>query len=370
MRILHTGDLHLGRAYQKQEQEDKQVAKRYRKARMEALQNVIRAANDQRCDYVVIAGDLYDSRTVSAALQKEVCDLLGECNCPVFVLPGNHDFWEGEEDRFWGKFQDLAMENTILLTKQQPVEMGETIFYPCACTDRYSEGNALGWLQERAERDPKKLNIGIAHGALEGLSFDREKRYYYMTQDQLSHCGMDLWLIGHTHMPYPEQEYIKNQKVFNAGTPQQTDIADNAEGSAFLIEVDAERQITAKRIHTGVIRFARKEITLRHGDLLKDVLLDAAREYDKSNTTLRLVLSGVALEEDYQTRQKWYDQLAADFLKLEIRDEELRQEITQEMIDRETMEGTLENTLLKRYLQKPELLDLAYGLVKWCMKEG
>ena len=45
---------------------------------------------------------------------------------------------------------------------------------------------------------------------------------------------------------------------------------------------------------------------------------------------------------------------------------ELQKEITQEMIDAETLEDSVENKLLKMYAEKPEILNLAYELVRKC----
>lgn len=77
IKILHTADLHIGREYKRQEQENIEIAKRYRRARVEALENIVRIANQENCDYLVIAGDLYDKKDISLTLQKEVCSILG-----------------------------------------------------------------------------------------------------------------------------------------------------------------------------------------------------------------------------------------------------------------------------------------------------
>lgn len=369
LKILHTGDLHLGREYQKLAQIDPYAAKRCQEARIEALEKVVCLADEEKCDFLVIAGDLYDSKSISAELQKEVCNLLSNCACPVLVLPGNHDYYEGEGDKLWRRFQEYAGENTILLAESRQVEMENVVFYPCPCLDRYSESNALDWVKEQTTRDPGKIHIGLAHGAIEGLSFDREKRYYYMTQEELEKGKMDLWLIGHTHVPWPEQEIIRDQHIFNAGTHQQTDVADHSEGTVFLIEVAEDKRITARRVHTGVISFVQRGIKLQHRESLASALKTAGESLDQPNTFLRLSVSGLVTAEDYQNRYSFYETAGENFLRLEVLDGELRREITEEMIDRETMEGTLENRLLKRLSQEPELLNLAWDLIQQC-EEG
>lgn len=398
IKILHTGDLHIGREYKKQEQDNREIAKRYRQARLEALENIVQIANEEKCDYLIIAGDLYDKKDISLSLQKEVCSILNGYEGTVLVLPGNHDYYEGEDDKLWSRFLELAGENVILVRENKEIEMGEICFYPCICHDRYSQENALGWLQgekncrENMEQNGRlsgreQIRIGIAHGALEGLSYDKERKYYYMTKAELESCQMDLWLIGHTHMPYPNQEEMIGECILNAGTHQQTDIADHAEGSVFLIELPVENskereqiseriiskdsgnfsgKIHVRKIPTAVLHFEKREINLAHGEHLQEKIEKSIQGMERENTTLRMIIFGTALEEEYEQRQSIYRSYEEQFLKFEVQDFELQQEITREKIAKETLEGSLENQLLMKYLDEPELLNLAFELVKSC----
>ena len=142
LKLLHTGDLHLGRGYQKQEQENPALARRYREARLEALEAVIRLAGEERCDALVIAGDVFDTHTLNPGLVQTVAQLLSGCACPVVVLPGNHDYCEGGEDRLWNRFRECAGENTLLLTEPTPTEVGvgsvsSRVFSPAHSRNRF-----------------------------------------------------------------------------------------------------------------------------------------------------------------------------------------------------------------------------------------
>lgn len=369
IRILHTGDIHLGRAYHRQSQTDPTAAARCHNARLEALQNVIILASQKHCDFLVIAGDLFDNKSVSVQLQKQTASILADCACPVLILPGNHDYYEGANDALWSKFMQFAGDNTVLCTEQHPLEMGNVIFYPCACTDRYSSGNALGWVKAWSACQSTSIHVGLAHGALEGLSCDTEKRYYSMTRCELESCPMDVWLLGHTHIPSPNQDVITGQRIFNAGTPQQTDIANNTDGSVFLIEVDDAKNITARKYTTGIIHFDMLHLTLQHGQSLQTLIETAVNPYDKPDTLLRLEITGIASTEDFQMRETIYNVFRQQFLSFVVIDSALQQEITSAMIETETIDGSVENRLLKQYIGQPDLLNLAYALVKECKGE-
>ena len=366
MKILHTGDLHLGREYKTV---DSAVAEVYRQARLDALDNIIRIAGNESCDYIVIAGDLFDSHNPPALLVNTVCEALNKSPCPMMIIPGNHDYCQ-KDDNLWAKVKLTVDDTKIKILDQCEIyDTGDVVFYPCPCNDRYCDQNQLAWLKANRTRDSKRFNIGIAHGAIEGLSFDSAGKYYFMGMRELEGLGMDLWLIGHTHIPYPAEETIRGQHIFNAGTHQQTDISDNSEGSVFVIDIDDNKVVTARKIHTGTIFFIRKELILVHGKSLQETLKKVVDSLsDPKYTTLRLMISGIAPAEEYVNREKIYDIISKDVLFFDPKDFDLQPEFTAEMIDAETTEGTPENTLLKGYLNNPELLNLAMDLVRSCKK--
>ena len=85
MRILHTGDWHLGRT----------LEGRSRLAEQEAfLDELVRLADDQQADLILMAGDVYDSVNPPAAAEQLFYDgaaRLTEGGRPLVVIAGNHD---------------------------------------------------------------------------------------------------------------------------------------------------------------------------------------------------------------------------------------------------------------------------------------
>ncbi|KKO51529.1 exonuclease SbcCD subunit D [Paenibacillus sp. DMB20] len=85
MRILHTGDWHLGRT----------LEGRSRLAEQEAfLDELVKMADDQQADLILMAGDVYDSVNPPAAAEQLFYDAaarLTEGGRPLVVIAGNHD---------------------------------------------------------------------------------------------------------------------------------------------------------------------------------------------------------------------------------------------------------------------------------------
>lgn len=363
-RILLTGDLHLGRGYQK---EEASVSKKISDARIVALENIIKVGNNESCDYVVIAGDLYDKLTgITSELHKQVCDILDRFSGEsILILPGNHDFYDEKTDKLWVEFEKYSGSNVRLFKKNEKWQDGNIVFYPCICNSKWSKDNSLGWVKEDRIRDDSLLHIGIAHGAVEGLSYDKKQEYYYMTNKELADCKMDVWLIGHMHITYPQVfDSTSNNRVFNAGTHQQTDISDNSNSVVLILDISSDKKIAAKAIKTGVIDFVKRSVNIKHGESLVDKL--EFKDIDATKTSLRVEISGIAKAEEYDNRGQIYEDVRSKYLKAEFFDSNLRKEITAEMINKETLEGTLINQLLHKYADDMELLNLAYDLVDKC----
>ena len=86
MRILHTGDWHIGAKTDDLDRFEEQKL---------ALQQVVQIAKDKAVDMVIIAGDIYDSLIPSAEDEKlfyrTVTELSNNGNTAVIAIAGNHD---------------------------------------------------------------------------------------------------------------------------------------------------------------------------------------------------------------------------------------------------------------------------------------
>ncbi len=113
----------------------------------------------------------------------------------------------------------------LFLQFPKPYPLGaydlDACLYPGPCGSIHSKENAVGWVRG-VTRDPGvKHHIGIAHGSLEGISPDFNGDYYPMRPAELMETGLDLWLLGHTHLRYPESPG-KKDRIFLPGVPNRT----------------------------------------------------------------------------------------------------------------------------------------------------
>lgn len=362
MKIFHIADLHLGRTFRNLPEAQDTLSK----ARYETLQKTIDKANELGADIFVIAGDLFDRTSMNVGdIQKAVRAINQFAGEVVLVLPGNHDYITADS-QLWDRFKKEAEEHVLVLDKKESLELSVfdlgIVVYPAPCHAKHSADHAIGWVEE-VEKDPNALHIGIAHGSIEGVSPDFDQRYFPMSIHELEQSGADLWLMGHTHITWPEQP-DKRDIIFNPGTPEPDGFSCNHEGRAFLHNIGEDKEITTEIISTGTYRFV--QVTEQISST-KDVqnLVEQFSEDSWQQAVVELDVSGKLEEEAFETWQESRSQIRDSVLELRLDDTEVRRKVTSEQIQKEFSEGSFPEQLLSSFSEdEEEELQMAYELIK------
>jgi len=167
-----------------------------------------------------------------------------------------------------------------------------------------------------------------------------------MLRRELLEAGVQLWLLGHTHVRYPAAPGSR-EMIFNPGTPEPDGMNCAHEGSAWLLDLDDAGAVSAKALATGSIRFVDR--TVRVSDAAG--LERAERELEgpqAARTVLRLRLEGRVPGDVRASLGALQARLKERFLSLDLRTDDLREEITAELIDREYPSGSFPHVLLRR----------------------
>lgn len=370
LKIFVTGDNHIGKKYSDHPKKEKIISER-----IEALTRMVKEANREKCGLFAVTGDLFDRvNNIAKKDIKAVVSALSEFEGSVAVIPGNHDYYE-KNSELWEEFKLNAQEygSIILMTEYKPYEfdMGAVI-YPAFCDKKHSDPgeNRLDWIK-KLSFDSGKYHIGMAHGTVEGESPGSEGKYFVMTREELYKIPVDLWLIGHTHVPFPllsEEFSGTREKIFNAGTHVQTDVSNNAEGQCFILEIDNEKNVRAKKFISGDLRFYRIDVDVTAGNMervLNEKLKDCG-----DNSVVEIILRGTASEEEYNDRAEIIANAAGRFLEFKgYSDSALSMLITKERIEKEFAENSFAAGLLTELLADPKETQLLYDLITGKNKE-
>jgi DNA repair protein SbcD/Mre11 len=365
MRIFLTSDVHLGLKFAGYPSAQEKLIE----ARFEALKRCVDIANEQDCELFVVGGDLFDRVSVAKGDIQRAADILGDFQGRlVAILPGNHDFITQRHDGLWAIFKGFADNNVLVLESSKPYTLKpydlDATLYAAPCYSKHSAENSIGWIRKIEKDEEVQFHIGIAHGSLEGLSPDFNKDYYPMTESDLLSCGLDLWLMGHTHIPYPAIPGPKS-KIFYPGTPEPDGFDCGHEGKSLLIEIAEDKRITANFVSTGSYRFVHKEVEIGAWKDAEEILAKYSDPAHR-NTLLKLKMKGRLPEEEYQKLGLIRDDLEKKLTLFQFDPTEVTIKITPDVIDREFTEHSFPYRLLKRLAESRdfEALQAAYEVIR------
>jgi exonuclease SbcD len=317
----------------------------------------------------VVGGDLFDRVSVVKNDIQRAADILGDFQGRlVAVLPGNHDFITQRPDGLWAIFKGFADNNVLVLESSRPYPLKpydlDSTLYAAPCHSKHSPENNIGWIREIEKDEEVRFHIGIAHGSLEGLSPDFNKDYYPMTESELVSCGLDLWLMGHTHIPYPAIPGSKS-KVFYPGTPEPDGFDCDHEGKGLFIEIDEDKVVKANFVSTGAYRFVHEEAEISSWKDAEEILAKYS-EPTHGNTLLKLKMKGRLPEEEYRKLSLIRDDLERKITLFQLDSTEVTIKITPDVIDREFTDQSFPYRLLKGLAETQdfEALQVAYEYIK------
>lgn len=368
MKIFLTGDNHLGLKYSNHKNSKILVNER-----VITFENMVKVANEEECSLFVIAGDLYENtKGIPKKDMKTLLDILGEFDGTVVILPGNHDYYD-KEKQVWKYMEELlpSYDNVLLLNEYRPYTLElddkETIIYPAFCMSKHSKPgeNNLGWIKQQEMPEDDIIRIGIAHGAVEGETIDNESSYFLMNRKELNDINVDCWLLGHTHVPFPNNlstdEFVDSGKIFNAGTHVQTDVSCNTEGLCFVIDIDNCKKVRAKKIESGKLHFYRKNINVT-GKSLSEALEELKSIDDYS--VVDVILSGALDEDDYNNRDEIIEKYIGRFIEGTYNDYNISKMISLQLVEKEFAETSFSYAMLSDLLDEPKEAQLVYELLQ------
>jgi exonuclease SbcD len=365
MKIFLTSDVHLGMKFAGYPG----IQDRLVKARFDALHRCVEEANRSNCDAFIIAGDLFDRVTIAKKDIQKAAAILGEFEGKLTaVLPGNHDYVTPGQEGMWDSFKSYSDNNILILDSCERYPLKhydlDCDLYGAPCFSKHSSKNQIGWIKEEPKGEDVSLHIGVAHGSLEGLSIDFNQDYYPMNEMELKACGLDLWLMGHTHKPFPDKAGSKNS-IFYPGTPEPDGFDCMHSGGAMILDIDDQKKIKTTYISTGAFLFAHE-----YGEVKKirdlDHWLETYLDSQHKNTLLKLKIKGRLKSDEFdalpEIQQRFKNHLS--YFKLDMAD--LSKKIDPDEIDRFFSAQSFPHRLLSAFVESKdhEALQITFDLLQ------
>ena len=367
IKIFHTADLHLGMRFAGySDVQDELINARY-----ETLENMVELANQESCTLFVMAGDLFDRTTLNVKDISRAARVLNEFNGElIIILPGNHDYYT-HDSKLWNEFSKHAGDRVLILKNPDIYDLNKyhlkIKIYAAPCSAKHSSENMIKWVNSRKNSENDSIKIGLAHGSLEGVSPDFDKTYYPMTRKELESSGLDLWLLGHTHLPWPENP-DKNSRILIPGTPEPDGFDCNHQGSAFIIDLESSSDMKVQKVSTGKYRFSINQASLYDDNDITSMKQKYTGD-EFNNVVLRLILKGRLRKEELDRVEESIGLINNNVLLLQTVKDELQESITSDLINSKFTENSFPHQLLFSLLEEKEEISSksfqkAYDLIR------
>jgi len=362
--FVHAADLHLDSPFTGISGIDSELGERLAKATFQAYEAVIELCIEEEVDFLLIAGDVYDSADKSLYAQVrfiEGLQKLETTGIQVFICHGNHDPLDG-----WSA--SLKWPGNVHIMRGDGAEVvefkkeGETTAFVVGMSypTRHIMKNLVKDFPRKDDNWP--FTIGLLHCSVG--SNPEHDTYAPCTLQDLRELRYDYWALGHIHTPYIVCK--EAPVVIYPGNPQGRNPGEIGARGCFVVDVSSGGAISTRFTETDSVRWYIREISIEglenEGELIESLQsqLDDIRENSEGRSAIcRLILKGRGPLHP-TLREKGF---LEDLLHL-LREDEIRgrQFVWVERIEDETLFPIERELLLKREDFVGELVKIVEGL--------
>mgnify|MGYP000858736260 CR=1 FL=1 len=203
IKFVHTGDIHLGLQFNNVSF-DRETAVTRRTELWSTFQRVIEYTKNNNMDFLLIAGDLFESKYFTLGDMKRLKDIFTDAiDVNIIIVAGNHDYLSDNS-----LYNKVEWSNNVFIFKGDGIQ---EIDFPELNTTIY------GYSWDRVEikdnqlfydydfNSPRKNKILVIHGEISSNS-----NYLPLDKQSLNNLDLDYIALGHIHKP----EIISNKMAY------------------------------------------------------------------------------------------------------------------------------------------------------------
>lgn len=294
-KFAHLADLHLDTPFVGLRSYQPDLATTLRDASLAAWDDAVAACLAAEVDFVVVAGDVYESDEAGVRAQLRFRDglaRLAAAGVPSFVVHGNHDPRGGK----WSAVERWPDGVTVFghddVASVPVVRGGETLALVHGIS--YPEPHVSENLARRFRRDPamRCYQVGLLHANVDGRG--GHENYAPASLADLRGAELDYWALGHVHTR--EVLLESGPTVVYPGNLQARHALEQGPRGFYLVEV-ADGAASLEFVEVGRVRFEQVTIDIAGLPDLDAVYasLTAAAEADRgtaTNSVLRARIRG------------------------------------------------------------------------------
>jgi DNA repair protein SbcD/Mre11 len=291
IQFLHAADLHLDSPLQGLERYGDAPVDAIRAASRRALDNLVRLAVEERVDFVLVAGDLWDSDWKDQNSGLYFVAQLGrlrEAGIQVVLVTGNHDaVSQITRTVRWP-------DNVKLLSSRHPEMHRLKDLEVAVCGQSFaSRAVAEDLASGFPPADPSLFTVGLLHTSLTGR--EGHGSYAPCTLETLRSRGYGYWALGHVHQ---REVVCRDPWIVFSGTIQGRHARETGPKGCTLVRVRGGVVEEVEHRELDVVRWALCRVDARPAATAEDVLdlVRGALEHELAAADGRLLAARVRLE--------------------------------------------------------------------------
>lgn len=285
LKILHSADWHMDAPFMSVSEAQRSFL---RQEHLKIPGRIAQICRQEGCDLVLLAGDIFDGVPSKDAVDA-VRQALEECAVPVFIAPGNHDFYGSGS--VWR--EEIWPENVTVFTgNMQSVSVPDLDcrIYGAGYRSMDCEPLLDGFRAEGTE----SWQVGVLHAD----PVTRRSPYCAVTTGQIRDSGLHYLALGHIH----KGGMLRAGQTLCAwpGCPMGRGWDETGQKGVCLVTLEGTANI--RSLPLDVPRFYDLEADVSDGaEAALDALLPAAESRD----FFRVTLTGQTNEDIAQLQKKY-----------------------------------------------------------------
>ena len=280
-RFIHCSDLHLGSTFAGMSSNDAELGERMRRSLFDALDAIVAKAKEEKVDFVIFSGDIFDNSNETPLTRSRFADALAEIKVPCFIAFGNHDYKRRWENSIPFPKNAFVFPEKVVKIKFIKNKKLAAIISGASLSEQHTNEDITAAVKGTKDA----FSIGIFHCNVDAA--DQDDVYAPCQLSSLIQKDIDYWALGHIH----KREILhESPYVVYPGNTQGRNHKESGEKGAYLVTVKDDIVTDVEFFRTGPILWRDIELDITGKEDINEVISHIGET--ETGSMLRITMTG------------------------------------------------------------------------------
>jgi DNA repair exonuclease SbcCD nuclease subunit len=282
--FIHTADWQIGRVFGNVAADASVLLRRQR---LKTVQHIAELATERRVDTVLVAGDVFETNTVSNETIHGLLQAMEPFSGPWVLLPGNHD--PALAESVWSRIEYLGRPaNVHIALTGDPILLadGRLAVMPAPLLRKHEPEDVTSMWDE-INTPPGVIRVGLGHGSVENRLPGRGEAPNPIAENREESARLDYLALGDWHGTVQV-----SGRTWYSGTPEPDRFKANDSGNVLLVAIEQAGKLPkVSPLRAAYYSWDDLEFSLSSAadaDALDATLTELGAPFDRHVVSLRL----------------------------------------------------------------------------------